>query len=133
MLCYSIFQDQNLYIFHAGPKLTRQVMLECFDDLLMDPHWPGVDTVLVDLRECHDVDARFGNDATRRRMELNVFGHRRLIWLTGHTEFLEKMTMAEMEGGAGIVERYQFSELDDLEIYMGDAGLMIQDCLATLR
>jgi len=133
MLYYSIFQDQNLCIFHAGGELTRQEMLECYEDLIMDPRWPDVDTVLTDLRDCEDVDARFGNDATRQRMEKNAFGNRRLIYLTGHTNFLGKMAMAEIAGGASMVERYQFDHQDDLERYLGEDGLMLQECLATLR
>ena len=133
MLYYSIFPDQNLCIFHAGSELTRQEMLECYEDLVMDPLWPDVDTVLTDLRDCEDVDARFGNDATRRRMEMNAFGNRRLIYLTGQTEFLGKMAMAEIEGGANMVERYQFEHEDELERYLGEDGRMLQDCLATLR
>ncbi len=64
MLHYSIFQDQNLCIFHTSGLLTRQEMLECYEDLMMDLRWPGVETVLVDLRDCEDVAAQFGNDAT---------------------------------------------------------------------
>jgi hypothetical protein len=133
MLYYSIFSDQNLCIFHAGSELTRQEMLECYEDLMMDPRWPDVDTVLADLRDCEDVDARFGNDATRHRMEKNAFGNRRLIWLTGQTELLGKMTMAEIEGGSSMVERYQFQDEDELERYLGEDGRMLQECLATLR
>ncbi len=133
MLYYSIFQDQDLCIFHAGSELKRQEMLECFDDLMMDPRWPDVDTVLVDVRDCQDVDAKFGNDITRRRMESNAFGNRRLIYLTGQTEFLGKMAMAEIEGGANLMERYQFQNEDQLERFLGEDGRMLQDCLATLR
>jgi len=132
MLYYSIFQDQNLCIFKVDFDLTRQEMLECYDDLLMDRRWPFVDTVLVDLRECKDVDAQFGDNATRNRMELNTFGNRRLIWLTGQTNFLEKMAMAEIEGGTSTVERYQFRDEFELTDYLGEDGLMIQECLATL-
>jgi len=133
MLYYSIFPDQNLCIFHAGNELTRQEMLECYEDLVMDPRWSDVDTVLTDLRDCDDVDARFGNDTTRRRMEMNAFGNRRLIYLTGQTNFLGKMSMAEIEGGSSMLERYQFENEDELERYLGEDGQMLQECLATLR
>ncbi len=132
MLYYSIFQDQNLCIFHAANLLTRQEMLECYEDLLMDPRWPDIGTVLTDLRDCEDVDVRFGNDTTRHRMESNTFGNRRLIWLTGEKNFLEKMSMAEIEGGTSLVERYQFHDENELERYLGEDGKIIQECLATL-
>lgn len=107
-------------------------MLECYDDLMMDSRWSDVDTVLVDLRECEDVDAKFGNSATRNRMELNTFGNRRLIWLTGQTSFLGKMAMAEVEGGTSSSERYQFKDEFELTGSLGDDGLIMQECLATL-
>jgi len=132
MLYYSIFQDQNLCILKVDYDLSRREMLECYDDLMMDYRWPDVDTVLVDLRECQDVDAQFGNNATRNRMEMNTFGNRRLVWLTGQTEFLGKMAMAEIEGGTTTVERYQFKDEFELTDYLGEDGQMMQECLSSL-
>ncbi len=65
-------------------------------------------------------------------MESNTFGNRRLIWLTGKTNYLGKMAMAEIEGGSSLVERYQFHDEDELERYLGEDGRKLLECLATL-
>ena len=108
MLFYSIFPNQKLCIFHVGETLTHAEMLECYEDLMVDSRWHEVDTVLADLRECVDVDVSFVDDSGRVRMENLVFGFRKVIWLTGNSTVLGKLSMAEVSGGQRRVERFQF-------------------------
>ena len=129
MLYYSIFQAHRLCIFHVGEQLTHEEMQECYQDLLVDSRWQEVDTVLTDLRECLEVDVSFVNDAARMRMENTVFGKRKVIWLTGRSNFLGKMAMARAEGGANTAERYQFQNTRDLVRFLGEDGYGIMECL----
>jgi len=133
MLFYSIFPSQHLCIFHVGETLTHDEMLECYEDLKVDARWEDVDTVLADLRECVDVDVSFVDPSGRIRMENKVFGFRKVIWLTGHSNVLGKLSMAETSGGRGSLERYQFENTRELERYFGDEGHEFLECLMSLE
>jgi len=133
MLFYSIFPSQKLCIFHVGETLTHAEMLECYEDLKVDSRWDGVDTVLADLRDCVDVDVSFVEDSGRVRMENKVFGFRKVIWLTGHSTVLGKLSMAEVSGGQSSLERYQFENSRELERYFGDEGHELLECLLSLE
>ncbi len=134
MLFYSIFPSQKLCIFHVGETLTHDEMLECYRDLKVDSRWEDVDTVLADLRDCVDVDVSFIEQSGRIRMENKVFGFRKVIWLTGHSNVLGKLSMAEESGGdRSSLERYQFENSRELERYFGEEGCEILECLLALE
>jgi len=133
MLFYSIFPKEKLCIFQVGESLTLKEMKKCYEDLMLDSHWHEVDTAMVDLRQCREVDVSFVNDTARLRVENQVFGHRKVVWLTGEAKVLGELSMAAAMGGRSILERYQFSDVHQMERFFGGKGERMMECLQVLE
>jgi len=126
MLFYSLFPEENLCIFSAAGELTLDEMRICHQELSTEPDWPNIKTIVTDLRGCWDVDMRFVDHHARRRMELHAFGQRRMVWLTGSSIVLGKLTMAENESTNLSNETCIFQDKEEMALGLSleDAGIM---------
>lgn len=133
MLFYTLFPEENLCVFSAAGRLTLDEMRICHQELSTEPAWSAVETIVTDLRGCWDVDTQFSDHHTRRRMQHNAFGRRRMIWLTGSSSVLGKLTMAENDTLGSYSETRIFQNKDEMEYGLGAVGAGILQCLNKLE
>ncbi len=133
MLFYSIFPKENLCIFSAAGELTLDEMRICHQELAAESEWPHIETILTDLRGCWNVDSAFADHHARRRMELNAFGTRRMIWLTGSSTVLGRLAMAENESSASRQQTNIFKDKDELRRGLSLQDAAIVSCLDSLE
>jgi len=129
MLFYSLFPEEKLCIFSVAGKLTIEEMRNCFKKLNSEPAWPGVQTIVSDLRGCWDVDVFFESEKDLDKMERTAFGNRRLIWLTGSSQVLGKLSMAASQGESTTSHHQIFQTRAEMSRYLGQDGDKILGCL----
>jgi len=132
MLFYSLFPEEKLCIFSAAGELTLDEMRVCHQELSTEPDWPGIQTIIADLRGCWSVDRHFADDHARRRMEHHAFGQRRMIWLTGSSSVLGKLAMAGNDAFSSTSSPRVFRDKTEMSRCLGEEDAGIVRCLNDL-
>ncbi len=133
MLFYSLFPEEKLCIFSAAGKLSLDEMRLCHQELATEPDWPCIQTILTDLRGCWDVDIMFTDDHSRRHMQHNAFGSRRMIWLTGSSTVLGQLALSANDSEGSSNAPKVFRDKEEMSFHLGQEDSGIMRCLNGLE